>query len=318
MKSLLLIFLLACNSVVSAASGAKGVSVLELKGRPLIEKRKDESSIFSKTQLRKKELIRGSGSIHTDAKSEILLQLEPGIELKVYPDTEVTFPLIRWEDGRSDEFILKHGKVRWQSQGKSQIMLKSDLFESTLPEGIFVVIYEPAAPRVQLLALKGEAEFQEKNGEESVKVSAGKKVEFLGHREDGEIAYDVLLQGRKIPKGKKSAIEDLSKEDKQLFSIEAEKKSLEASKKKSKTNEGKNSARKNEICKRPGGTFNECRWVCENNPKDQRRCRLDLSKVRCVRSRCNANGEWAESYELTPAAGTSICKPYPVVQACDY
>lgn len=294
-----------------------GVFVLDLKGHPLIERHQAKGDNVSKVALKKKEKIRGQALIQTDAKSELLLELSPGTELKIYPDSEVLFPLIQWESGATDEILLKRGQVRWKASVGHSILIKTDLLETKMTEGVFVLIYNPKTPQVQMMALQGEADFLEKNGEDPVHLTAGKKVHFLGQVEDGEIAYDVLLQGRKIPKGQKSQVEELSAEDHKQFSIEAEKKAEDLAKKKAKF-QGSKSSRKNEICKSPGGLFNECRWVCENNPKEQSRCRLDLPKVRCVRSRCNANGEWAENYPLDRASGERLCKPFPVVQPCDY
>lgn len=301
---------------VEKNSKLKGVYIVDFKGHPLIERKKEGADSVKTAAMKKGEVIRGQAIIHTDSRSEVIVQLEPHVKIKIYPESELHFPMIQWESGTMEEMFLKFGRIRWQSTAQSQIWLRSDLFESQFPSGVFVVNYNPKAPQVQLMSFDGQMDFQEKNGEQSVSLSAGKKIHFLGQLEEGEIAYDVLLKGKKIPKGQKSQIEDLSSEDVSNYSYDAEQKALEAKAKKALAQ--KAPSRKNEICKKPNGIFNECAWICENNPKDQTRCRLDLQRVRCVRSRCNANGQWAEPYELDRSGADKICGLKPVVQACDY
>lgn len=300
------------------AGKLENVYVVDLKGRPQIERKKEGAESAKATAFQKGEKIRGQAIIHTDAQSEIVIQLEPDVKIKIYPNSEVHFPMIHWEGGAIEEIILKSGRIRWQSTASSKIQLKSDLFDSIFPSGTFVIIYNPKTPQVELISLEGNIAFQEKNGEESVQLSSGKKVHFLGQLDDGEIAYDVLLQGRKIPKGHKSQVEDVSPEDIKNYSYEAEKKALELKAKKIKEAAVPKKTRKDEICRNPNGLFNECSWVCENNPKDQSHCRMDLAKVQCVRYRCNANGQWAERSEVERSSGAKICGRQPVVQACDY
>lgn len=72
------------------------------------------------------------------------------------------------------------------------------------------------------------------------------------------------------------------------------------------------------ICSEPKAELNQCSWRCENNPKGEKTCRTDLPSVACVRSRCNANGDWAEETR-TPASAHDQCKPQGhKVAPCDY
>lgn len=292
--------------------------ILDYKGQPKIERRQEGVEDSKISKVVKKEIIRGQAVIHTDAKSEVVIQIDANAKLKIYPESEVLFPHISWEKAQAESFILKSGKIRWESESDQQLTMISDLYELPLPKGVFLISYNPKTPLVQVMCFKGEISFHEKNGEESSTLKAGKKSYFLGKIEDGEIAYDILLQGRKIPKGQKSQIEDISNEEIKLYSPEEELKQAEVKKKKNIIIESKKPKRLNEICQKPGGLYNECAWICENNPKEQTKCRLDLSKVKCVRKRCNANGVWAERSELDLISGTKLCKVNPVVQACDY
>ncbi|MBX3022008.1 MAG: FecR domain-containing protein [Bdellovibrionales bacterium] len=72
-----------------------------------------------------------------------------------------------------------------------------------------------------------------------------------------------------------------------------------------------------EICKDPKGFFDQCAWKCVGNPGGEKTCRTDLPQVSCMRSRCNANGQWADETKLAPKTGT--CPPVGfAVKACDY
>lgn len=77
-------------------------------------------------------------------------------------------------------------------------------------------------------------------------------------------------------------------------------------------------SKESEICRKPKGLLNQCQWKCEGNPAEAKSCRTDLPQVRCVRSRCNANGEWAEETRL-PASSHSSCPAQGfMVKDCDY
>lgn len=75
---------------------------------------------------------------------------------------------------------------------------------------------------------------------------------------------------------------------------------------------------KRSICRAPKAELNQCAWRCENNPKGEKTCRTDLPDVACIRSRCNANGEWAEETR-TPASAHDLCGAQGhKVAPCDY
>ena len=70
-----------------------------------------------------------------------------------------------------------------------------------------------------------------------------------------------------------------------------------------------------QICEKPLAELNQCQWSCEDNPKKSKTCAVE-NGAKCVRSRCNANGQWAEAYELPN--DKNRCGLKPVVDACDY
>lgn len=73
-----------------------------------------------------------------------------------------------------------------------------------------------------------------------------------------------------------------------------------------------------EICKNPSADLNQCSWVCEKNPVNEKKCRTDLPNVNCVRRICNANGVWTNPVKL-PAVFQEKCLPTGfIVKSCDY
>ena len=321
-----IIFFLLWSSLSFGAeksTSAKGLLVLDIEGKPQVERRGGAPGEKSTSTLNPKERLLGSFSITTDDKSSILLELAPQTLLRIYPNSRLDLPLVRWETGELDQIIFHQGRLRWSSESPRSIDLKSDLFELKPPAGTFVFIYQPWLPQVEVMSIKGELGFSELNGEEVRNLKAGQKISFTGHIEEGEIVYDLLLKGRRIPKGEMSAASAVSAEEEKFYSIEEENKRRSERLKKMEIVNKPKPKRKGEICTDPGGVFNECSWVCVNNPKkiDQHngKCRADLAKVKCLRRRCNANGKWADPYELpTVNAAQLRCKAEPVLAACDY
>ncbi len=78
-------------------------------------------------------------------------------------------------------------------------------------------------------------------------------------------------------------------------------------------------AKESAICENPKGFFNQCAWRCVGNPDGEKKCRIDLKTVKCVRQRCNGNGEWAEDTPLPEQAARILCPASgDLVKPCDY
>ncbi len=69
-------------------------------------------------------------------------------------------------------------------------------------------------------------------------------------------------------------------------------------------------------CRSPAGSFNQCAWTCEGNPKGQKNCRTDLPGVQCVRRLCRASGQWAEPTVLPARQNASCNGDSSVVKDC--
>ena len=77
------------------------------------------------------------------------------------------------------------------------------------------------------------------------------------------------------------------------------------------------SAKQSHVCKSPSAPFNHCVWMCKGNASGSSKCRTDLG-MKCVRKRCNANGEWAEETRLPASYGNYCHGRKLTVKPCDY
>ncbi len=274
-------------------------------------------------KLKPKRVLIEQAALETAEKSEILVQIDEHRSLRLLPNSRVEFPSISWESGDSPLVVLRYGSIRWKEEPgkKYNIALRSDLFEFISPVGDVILHYDPKMAVAEAKVIKGSMEFSAMNAEDSALVTEGQQVRFQGVREGDEIVYDVLLKGKKIPRGKLGLVQPLSAEEKNHYSEVRLKKEAEARHKK-ETAEKKAQEKphdKNAICVQPEGRLNQCAWVCEGNPKGEKKtCRLELADVRCLRQRCNANGEWAEATEVPKDKAGGLCGIGPLVKECDY
>lgn len=274
--------------------------------------------------LRKTQVLREKAVLETSLLAQVKVQLDEKRSFVLLGGGEVLMPVISWETGEAPILILKYGDLQWHQdlaeKGRYNIALRSDLFEFILPPGDYMLSCYPEKAYAGLKVFQGSLEFAPLNGEESVTVPMGKQVGFQGVLEGGEIAYDVLLKGKKIPRGSLTAVRPIDaaelaqvaeKDRKLKQNIARQKQALQAAKDKL--------MREGVICKAPSGKFNECAWVCVNNPKKEKKaCLTGGGGASCVRRRCNANGQWADETPLSAEKGSNSCKAQPVVAPCDY
>jgi hypothetical protein len=277
------------------------------------------------TQFRKakhNEILREFAEIKTGPQSQAEIAIDEVRTLTVLADTEIEIPSIGWETGDMGSMILKDGEIFWQKTKKVDIpaVLKSKLFEVVPPVGQFKLSYDSDKAYAEAKVFSGSLEFSAMNSEHSVLLTPGKKVGFQGVMEDGEVAYDVLMQGRKIPKGALGKVQDISKEEMQAYSTEELTKKKAADLKRIAAERNKKQALlPGQICRSPGGKLNECSWVCKNNPAGAKgKCLTSKPGVSCFRHRCNANGEWGEETALDAGEGAVKCSSTPHVASCDY
>ncbi|MNK22811.1 hypothetical protein D3C87_410920 [compost metagenome] len=303
---------------LSAVAAPRYPMITEVQGQAWVTG-KDGKRIFAK---RKQALIE-QAQIETSLSSRVKIDLDGQRSFIVQEASEVMLPAISWESGQAPVLLLKKGAVRWQQPAKERpynVAVRSDLFEFIPPAGDYVFIFEPSRAYAEVRVFDGGMEFSALNGEDSVWVKAGQQVGFQGVLEGGQIAYDVLLKGKKIPRGKLTAVVALDKNDLKLEEarIQALKKE-EARKKAAVQNALDKAQREGIICEAPKARLNECSWICEKNPKGEKKaCLTSRPDVSCTRRRCNANGQWAEDTVLSAEIGGTVCRPQVVIAPCDY
>lgn len=277
-----------------------------------------------KEAVKGKTVLREKAVIQTSATGFAKVLLDESRSFSVLASSEVSIPAISWEGGEAPVLFIRSGDIFWeqdiQKTAAYNTALRSDLFEFIAAPGSYVLSMNPAKALASVKMLEGSMVFSAMNAEESVKVQKGQQVSFQGVLEEGEIAYDILLKGKKIPKGRLTAItavdaSELNKRAENEKKIQAEK---AANAKKHKAAEAK-FKKEGYICSAPFAKFNQCAWICQNNPKNEKkRCMAANSGVSCVRQRCNANGQWAEVTLLDAEKASSICQAQPLVAPCDY
>ncbi len=275
-------------------------------------------------EIKSRLVLREKALIETALLGQVKVQLDDLRSFTLLGTSSVSLPIIGWDSGEVPVVILKNGELHWQQEYKSKgsfnVAVRSDLFEFILPSGNYVLSVYPEKAFAGVKVFEGQMEFSSLNGESSVQVQAGQQAGFQGVLEGGEIAYDVLLKGKKIPRGRLLAVSpidaaEIAKVAKARRKFEQEK----ALRQKSARDAQDKLKRDGVICEKPPGKFNECAWVCLNNPKKEKKaCLVGPGKASCVRRRCNANGVWADEMVLDAEKFSNSCKAQPRVAPCDY
>lgn len=289
-----------------------------------------------------------------------LVRLRPGMRLHREAQVEMKdFSLAEFVSSAGDQFFiygpsqinflylqsdgslllnLQKGQMRWVSSSLrdqvknpgppiSKVLLKTDLVELELTAADAGFLYDPLVPRVEVFNMRGNSLLRVRESFESVRLEGKQKVYFQGVMEDGEIAYDLLLEGKKIPKGILSPPLALTAEEERIFvpavkaraKKEAPANAASSGGKKSTVKKSPVARIKSHLCEKPMGKLNECAWVCDA-PKGLKfkNCPTEKKDVQCVRRRCDANGEWRDPFALPAEAGKLKCTSKALVAPCDY
>lgn len=291
--------------------------VISFSGAVQLQTAKDMSARRPKI----KEVLREFCYIKTQT-GQVEIEIDPYRSLIVLPNSEVTIPNISWDSGEISEVIIKNGEIFWHQKSREgrQIPIKSEIFDIVPPPGQFKWAYDLTKARSEVKVLAGRLEFSAMNSENSALLVAGQQVSFQGVKEDGDLAYDVLLKGRKIPKGILGKVEAVSPSEMQQFSqAEVERRKREDLKRLKTETARKAPLLPGQICRKPNAKLNECTWTClKNVPGGKDRCHTENPGTTCVRRRCNANGAWGEETTLEAGDGAVKCRAKAHIAPCDY
>lgn len=289
------------------AKGAKFPSVAQVFGK-VYNTRNPGKPVLIKNH----EVLHEKALIETDKNSKVRIDLDNFASLIVFENSKVQIPVITWGEGEILDIHLLAGKLRYNCEKDCVRTIHTDLSREVFTNGEYLLEYRPESPFVELTVLHGILDFGGLEAEDSITVDAGKKVVFQGLKENNEVAYDVLLKGRKVARGKLQPVVVIKPEDLKKLDEET------AIKKIVVIPEAKRRAKRTEkqICDQPFGELNQCAWVCEGKLRRLKKCDLSKPGIRCVRRRCNANGQWEDPLELTDLVNR--CELAPVVGPCDY
>lgn len=238
----------------------------------------------------------------TDRDSSLTLEIYPDLTVTLGENSELHIPAISWESRQASELRLVQGRMDIQAtKTQESLKVKSELFESMLPWGDYSFVMDRDSGKASLVVIQGQLSFSPLNSDEVVQVQSGQKATFIGEKENQEFQYDLLLKGKKVPKGQLLPVEKLTAEEIKSFSRAARKKRELAKKILTEKKEAlEESFKQDQICHAPRGKLNQCVWRQEGN--------------QCIRRRCTADGLWKDPQEV----GRSQCQNRVKAQLCDY
>ncbi len=290
------------------------ILITQVSGTPVLKVKNLDQVI----EYKNKQKIERDFELQTNSKSYLIMQLNGLFETIVLPDSDVQL------EGKQDkssfnaeELNLKAGKiflrtidVQNKKNDSDSINFKSDFFQFDLKSSAQIALLISIDKKTRQLSVCNQGDsFDLKlfDHEESHLLEKTQGIRFNGVLDEkGSVKYDYLLKQRKIPQGKWLKVEtcDLKeieviqkKINDQIVSEIAESKKKELNKKADKI---KNDVRY--LCHEPYGQLSDCAYQIKND--------------KCQRSRCNAEGKWAELTEVSKSKNK--CEKIVHISTCDY
>lgn len=279
--------------------------IAEMNGR-IMSVTKDGTNLT----LTKGMTLKDRATIVTSLKSQLRIEVDAKTTLILLEDSRLDIPSIG-QEGEVSFVLLESGNLRIIAQGPTERIYATPLTRDVYPGADFLLNYDLSKARTTLLCFKGGLTFKGQEHEEEAYVGYGERVSFQGHIEGGQLAFDVLLKGRKAARGSLTSVEKLSDTDLQTIEKASWVKAPEAPKK-----VVAKPRKPDEICDDPFGKLNQCVWKCVNNPAKAKNCQVGVGKTKCIRYRCAGDGQWADSYDVPKSQNK--CSLSPQVGPCDY
>lgn len=284
------------------------LSIFKMYGSVLFQNLSKKRVNLSKNQVIREDL-------YFEVGENAQVQLLDGVDNLIVLLSGSSGYLQFFQEQQMIQLEVLNGSMRVVSRNKQAwVMIKTPLSNLTVSVQDIGVKYDKVTARVELLSFGGGIDFGAVQSEEHRFVTEKKKAFFQGVMEEGEIVFDLLLHGKKIPKGLLSGVIDISKEDQKNFQVDSPDKERLAKMRQAKKAEQDAKG----ICRQPVGELNQCAWTCLGFKKGMKECMTQKSGVSCERARCNANGEWSDKWTLPPEVGRIKCQSKPLVGPCDY
>lgn len=282
--------------------------------------------------IEKGALIQVGDRIVTEADGRVRLRFPELSEIFISPGSNVLIEeaLLEKRAGPSKRTImleLHRGKVRSRVQGRyddgeSKFQVKTRAAVAGVRGTDFVISFEPGKKdwKTEVKTISGnvclgsDAECGRpsvigpcgETGEKSVVICAGMYAAYVAPAppEDAtQIEIDASMD-----RGFMTPLFRMSEEDIRMLDRETDIRYDSVGADASSAEDSTRAASSSQAtCSSPMGSFNQCAWTCEGNPKRQKTCRTDLPGVHCVRRLCRASGQWAERTVL-PARQNKSCE----------
>lgn len=277
-------------------------------GKVEVKTGKPETTVPAKKGL----VLREKGLFTSEAGAVARIDLSPTDSIFVYPNTRFDLLAIDFEKGSVEGMSLHSGKIRVVIGSDAVRMFQSPLHADNLSRGDYLFEMLPKEANLKVEVLRGSLSFRGLEGERYEPLQEKDSTYFQGVLENGEIAYDILMHGKKIARGNIGKITRLKDGDiKQcLAPLSTLEKTYVIPKSKLPPPPDPRL-----ICKDPGARFDQCSWVCVGGADGAKKCAPGGGR-KCVRKRCSAQGQWVEAYELR--AQEWKCESQPIIAKCDY
>lgn len=328
MRLLSLIKFLALGGFLTFSLFAQALELTEIRGEVVFVYETSEKKV---SKLDRGVLPRSVLQIKTGQKSQARLDIgELGLILQENSELSLRGVVeVASSASVGNNFLLNRGLLRIENKA-IRATVSTATSTAQVMGGVSLLLSSPKASG--LTVLRGVAQFQGMNQEESLNLAALEQAVFEPRLEDGQPVFDTLLKGRRVARGTLT---------KQTPITETESKDLDRStelnappKKKLVVVEKKS------LCRNPAGDFNQCSWSCvgadsisqrkasgEPSPESSavssagsagsRVCPVDFG-ARCVRRRCVASGQWRDEQVLSRGQNQCFVRPRVRVGVCDY
>ena len=197
-------------------------SVVEIKESIEIKNRSAEAKVLE-AKLRSGQILKDRAFLRTGVESQARVQLNAENGLIILPMTDLEIPAIHWEAGKIESLFLKSGSIRLVCKIACGLRMRTKLFDEEVGRGDFIISYNEKEPSIRVEVLDGELSFRGLENETQVLLKSGDQAEFKGQFENGEVAYDTLLRGRKVARGQMTPLEKISKDRQAKLWLEEEK-----------------------------------------------------------------------------------------------
>jgi hypothetical protein len=211
--------------------------------------------------------------------------------LKVFKNS-----LVRYSDS---VLQLVSGRIYIKAEATDLTFQVPTFFKFRITPGDFLAEHDLKIKNTMFEILSKPQVVQIDSDDREMSTPEGTKLVFQAELVDGDIAYDFLLNDRKIPKLKmeKHKIDKPLLLDSNLWTASV-KKAAEAKKKQVKKAAIDNTKY---ICKKPNGILSTCAFVQES--------------LQCIRYTCNLSGEWTQR---TVFSKSDLCPKVKTVKDCEW